>query len=265
MKEHNLSLVLFLTAVVLVSAPLLWGIVGTSEITPESVVRNYLALMAAGKFTKVLDDIIENTSVGMNPPQKDSGMSLEEAEAKGLVGEVDKESARRHALEVLARQRDYVIEEFGPKAWQNADFTLTAAELPPLRTVWRDKTGKEVDEKTAMSMLDSFWEEVASVEGINPRKVLGLANNIPPEMEPAEFEALRARAISIQEKYLGQLPVSTSFEPIFPGYLVTITFGDGVSKSGASNFTVFLSKRSGTWKLSTFQWEPKFPEPEGDI
>lgn len=265
MKKRNLFFLL--TAVILVGVALVWRVVGSSEITPEKVVRNYLALMAAGKFTKVLDDIIENESVGTDPapPHPDSGMPLEEAEAKGLVGKVDKESVRRYALEVLARQRDYVIEEFGPKAWKDASFTLWEAKLPPTRTVWRDKNGKELDEKTAMSILDSFWEEVATVEGINPLKVIHPAYSIPPGMEPAEFEALRQRAFRLMEKYLEQLPVSTSFEPIYPGYVVTFTFGDGVSKSGASNFTAYLSPRIGTWKLSIFQWDPKFQEPEGDI
>lgn len=41
--------------------------------TPESVVRNYLALMASGKFTEVLDDIVENASVGTDPGQGVSG------------------------------------------------------------------------------------------------------------------------------------------------------------------------------------------------
>jgi hypothetical protein len=120
-----------------------------SGITPEGVVRNYLALMAAGKFTEVLDELIENESVGIDPAHKSSGMPLEEAETKGLVGKADKESVRSYALEVLARQRDYVIEEFGENAWQET--------------------------------------------------------------------------------------------------------------------SAYLSERTGTWKLSVFQWEPKFTEPEGDI
>lgn len=264
MKAWRLSFVLLVTAAVLVSTTILWGMAGASNIAPESLVRRYLALMESGQFASVLDDIIENTSVGMDPAHRDSGMLLEEAEAEGLLRKVDQDSTRQYALEVLARQRDYVVEEFGPNSWKEADFSLVSAELPPLRTVWFDRAGKELDDHTAMSMLDSFWEDVASKEGVNPRKVLGPVGNMPLEMKLSEIEALRAKAVSVDEKYSGLLPVSMRFESVFPGYLVKITFGQ-VSKSGASSFTAFLSKRSGTWRLSTFQWEPKFPEPEGDI
>lgn len=47
-----------------------------SGITTEAVVRNYLAPMAAGKFTEILDELIENDSVGFDPAHKSSVRKL---------------------------------------------------------------------------------------------------------------------------------------------------------------------------------------------
>lgn len=237
-----------------------------TDVTPEDAVKQYLSLVGSGRFERALSLVIEGTDVGTDPATPSvPGMPLEEAEAKGLVKPVEPAQARQVALETLERQRQYVIDEFGPDAWLNASFTLHKTEGYPDRTVWVDRSGNEIDETTALSVLQKFWEDVAKVEGINPSKIIGLADRIPPGMKPEELAALKARAREIARKYQADVPVRTEAVQVAETYRAEITFGNGISASGASNFVVFVSNRSGMWRVHTFQWVPFFPPPKGDI
>ena len=234
----------------------LWWVARVTGSSPEGTVSTYLSLMHKGRLTQLLDSVVEDTDVGLDPDDRSIGMPLEEAEAQGLVRPLDAAAARRVALETLARQREFVRAEFGENAWAEASFSLQPARLPPFRTAYRARaTNTEVDEKTAWAMFDSFWEEVEAKEGINPVEIIAMRGKIPSGMTAEQFRELRIKAGKLFSKYEEQLPIITEGVPTADGYLVSFTFGDGVSETGVFDFNAVLSNRSGDWRVSSFQWQ----------
>jgi len=244
----------------------LWRVARVTGSSPEGTVSTYLSLMSKGDLTQLLNLVIEGTDVGLDPDDRSTGMPLEEAEAQGLVRPLDAAAARRVALETLARQREFVRAEFGENAWAEASFSLQPAKLSPFRTAYIDRaTNTEIDEKTALAMFDAFWEEVEAKGGINPSEIIGMRGKIPTGMTAEQFRELRIKAGKLFSQYQEQLPVITESVPTADGYLVSFTFGDGVSKTGVSDFTAELSNRTGGWRISSLQWQFPWIPPEGDI
>jgi hypothetical protein len=243
-----------------------WRVARATDLSPEDTVSTYLSLMSKGHLTQLVNLVIEGTDVGLDPDDRASGMTLEEAEAQGIAKPLNDAAAKRVALEILARQREFVLAEFGEKAWAEASFSLQSAKLPPFRSAWIDRaTNKEIDEETALKMFDSFWEEVEATEGINPNEVIGMRNRVPSGMTAEQSRELRIKAERLFSEYEDRIPVINEAVPTADGYVVSFTFGDGVSKTGVLDFTAVLSNRSGDWRVSSFQWQLPPKPPEGDI
>lgn len=222
--------------------------------------------MNEGNLLRLVDTVIEGTDVGLDPDDRSTGMPLEEAEAKGLVRPFSEAAAQRVALDILGHQRKFVLAEFGENAWAEAIYSLTPAALGPFRTAYIDRaTNMEVDEKAAWSMIDAFWEEVEAKEGINPPEIIAMRGKIPTGMTAEQFLEVRKKAGMLFTQYQEQLPVITENVSTADGYLVSFSFGDGVSKTGVSDFTVELSNRTGGWRISSLQWQFPWIPPEGDI
>ena len=244
----------------------LWRVARVTGSSPEGTVSTYLSLMSKGRLTQLLDSVVEDTDVGLDPDDRSIGMPLEEAEALGIVRSLDPVAAKRLALETLARQWEFVRAEFGENAWAEASFSLQPAKLPPFRTAYIDRaTNTEVDEKTAWAMLEAFWEEVEAREGINPDEIIGMRNKMPSGMTAQQYRELRIKAERLFSEYEDRIPVITEGVPTADGYLVSFTFGDGVSETGVFDFNAVLSNRSGDWRVSSFQWQLPPKPPEGDI
>ena len=243
-----------------------WQVARATGSTPEDAVSTYLSLMHKGHLTQLLNSVIEGTDAGLDPDDRTSGMTLDEAEAQGLARPLNAAAAKRVALETLAGQREFVCAEFGENAWAEASFSLQPAKLSPFRTAYIDRaTNTEIDEKTALAMFDSFWEEVEAKEGIDPNEIIAMRDKIPSGMTAEQFRELRTKAERLFSEYEDRIPVITEAVPTADGYLTSFTFGDGVSETGVADFTAVLSNRSGEWRVSSFQWQLPSKPPEGDI
>lgn len=232
--------------------------------TPDEAVAAFTRAMQTENYQILLDGLepVPGTDPAGGPT---NAVPLETAEHRGMVsgGTI----SRAAHVDLLARQRAFVLSEFGPNAWNTLTYRLVKTPGAEKMAKWVTHAGKTITEAQAQAMLKTFWDDVSEREGVD---LSILSKPSTPEslgVSEETWQNMVSRAGQIRDRFAGDVPVQMQLVDKYEAYDVLLAFGGNeAAASGAKDFRLTLTNASGNWTIKGLQWTPAPPkEPIRDI